>query len=121
MNYFNNININFDKDKLLEGILKDVYCIVYHYRKSFLNNQSYFNYILSLKTQINFTDGEKNICEVIQFKSLTIEDFLYHNLEEVLFNLKIYLLACLNDMIDIYHLHFSKVYIEYKTDVVFST
>ena len=119
MNYFNNIDINFDKDKLVEGILKDVYNIVQHYKKFFLNDQLYFHYILSLNTQINFTDGEKNICEVIQFKPLTIEDFLYHNLEEVLFNFKIYLLACLNDMIDIYHLHFSKVSIAYKTGVVF--
>ena len=116
MNYFNNVNFNFVKDNLTEGILKDLQNIVNHYRNCFLNDPLYFDCVLLLTTTIKFFNNEKNIYETIEFKPLSKEDFLYRNLEEAIFNIKICLIQSLNDIKDKHHLHFFKFYISHTSN-----
>ena len=116
MNYFNNVKFNMIRENLTEGILKKIHDIVIHYRNCFLNDPIYFNCILSLSTTINFFNEEINIHETINFKPLTIEDFLYRNLEEIIFDVKICLKQSLNEMKEKNHLHFYKFYIVHTTN-----
>ena len=89
MNCFYNVKFHMIKENLTEGILNKIYDIIAHYRKCFLNDPTYFNCILSFSTTINFFNEENNINGTINFKPLTIEDFLYRNLEEIIFDVKI--------------------------------
>ena len=116
MNYFNNVNFNFVKDELTNGILNKINEMLIHYRKCFLNDPGYFNCVLSLSTTLNFFNHERNICETIEFKPLTIEDFLYRSLDEVVFDFKICLIQSLNEIKDTHHLHFFKFYIVHMTN-----
>ena len=116
MNCFYNVNFNFVKDKLTDGILSKINNIVNHYRTCFLNDPSYFNCILSLSTTLNFFNEEKNIQGTIEFKPLTIEDFLYRTLDELIFDFKICLKQSLNDIKEKNHLHFFKFDIVHMTN-----
>ena len=111
MNYFNNVNFNFVKEDLTEGILKKVHEILTHYKICFLKDPLYFNCILSLSTTINFFNEDNIINETVDFKPLAIEDFLYCNLQEIIFNIKICLKQSLYEMKEKNHLHFYKFYI----------
>ena len=115
MNYFYNVKFNMIKENLTEGILKKVYDVITHYRNCFLNDPTYFNCILSFSTTLNFFNEENNINGTINFKPLTIEDFLYRNLEEIIFDVKICLKQSLNEMKEKNHLNF------YKFDIVHTT
>ena len=116
MNCFYNVNFNFVKENLTEGILNKIHDVINHYRTCFLNDPSYFNCILSLSTTLNFFNEEKNLQGTINFKPLTIEDFLYRTLDEVIFDFKICLKQSLNDMKDKHHLHFFKFDIVHMTN-----
>ena len=119
MNCFYNVNFNFVKDKLTEGILNKVHDVINHYSKCFLNDPSYFNCVLSLSTTLNFFNEENNIQGTINFKPLTIEDFLYRTLDEVIFDFKICLKQSLNDMKEKHHLQFFKFDIVHMTNTNF--
>ena len=116
MNCFYNVNFNFVKDKLTDGILNKINVVVSHYRNCFLNDPSYFNCVLSISTTLNFFNEENNIQETIEFKPLTIEDFLYRTLDELIFDFKICLKQSLNDMKEKNHLHFFKFDIVHMTN-----
>ena len=115
MNCFYNVKFNIIKENLTEGILNKLYDIITHYRKCFLNDSTYFNCILTFSTTINFFNEENNVNGTINFKPLTIEDFLYRTLDEIVFDVKICLKQSLNDMREKYHLNF------YKFDIVHIT
>ena len=116
MNCFYNVNFNFVKNNLMEGILNKINDVITHYQKCFLNDSGYFNCVLSLSTTLNFFNEEKNIQGTINFKPLTIEDFLYRTLEEMIFNFKICLIQGLNDIKEKNHLHFFKFGIVHITN-----
>ena len=116
MNCFYNVNFNFVKENLTEGILNKINDVVTHYRKCFLNDPGYFNCILSISTTLNFFNEEKNLQGTINFKPLTIEDFLYRTFDELIFDFKICLKQSLNDMKDKHHLHFFKFDIVHITN-----
>ena len=117
MNYFFNVKFNMIKENLAEGILKKIYDIVTYYKNCFLNDVSYFNSILSFSTRINFFNEEDtlNLHGSINFKSLTIEDFIYRSLDEIMFDIKICLKQTLNELEEKNHLNF------YKFDVIHAT
>ena len=116
MNCFYNVNFNFVKENLTNGILNKINDVVTHYRNCFLNDPGYFNCILSISTTSNFFNEEKNIQETINFKPLIIEDFLYRTLDEVIFDFKICLIQNLNDIKIKNHLHFFKFDIVHMTN-----
>ena len=95
---FLNVKFNMVKDSLTEGILKNIYHIVETYKVHFLNDILYFNSALSLSTTINFFNSENafQLHGTINFKPLAIEDFLYRSLEEIMFEIKIFLIQELN-------------------------
>ena len=115
MNCFYNVKFNIIKENLTEGILNKVCDIVTHYRKCFLNDPEYFNCIFTFSTTLNFFNDENNIQGTINFKPLTIEDFLYRNLDEIIFDVKICLKQSLNDMKEKHHLNF------FKFDIIHTT
>ena len=99
MNNFFNVKFDMVKDGLNEGIFKNIYHILKTYKIRFLNDISYFNSILSFSTTINFFFNEENVFNLhgtINFKPLTIEDFLYRSLDEIIFEIKICLKQELN-------------------------
>ena len=91
---FLNVKFELIKNKLIEGIFKNVNEMVITYRNRFLNDVSLFNSTLHISSTIYFFHCESmnKIYGVINFKPLTIEDFLYHSLEELMFNIKICLI-----------------------------
>ena len=94
------INVKFEtiKEKLTEGVLKNVCNIVETYKVRFLNDGSLFNSSLYFSTSLIFFDCEKcfKLNEKINFNTLTIKDFLYRSLEEIMFEIKIFLIEQLN-------------------------
>ena len=122
MNCFVNAKFDVIKVNLTEGILKNIYYhIIETYKIHFLNDISYFNYVLSFSSDINFYNGENDfkLHGTIKFKPLTIEDFLYRSLEEIMFDIKIYLKQELNKIEEKYF--FFNTYNLYRFDVIYNT
>ena len=116
------INVKFEtiKEKLTEGVLKNVCNIVETYKVRFLNDGSLFNSSLYFSTSLIFFDREKcfKLNEKINFNTLTIKDFLYRSLEEIMFEIKIFLIEQLNKIEEKY---FFNVYNLNTFDVIHIT
>ena len=116
------INVKFEtiKEKLTEGILKNICNIVETYRIRFLNDSLLFNSSFYFSTAIIFFDREKcfKLNETINFNMLTIKDFLYRSLEEIMFEIKIFLIEELNKIEEKY---FFNVYNLNTFDVIHIT
>ena len=87
MNYFYNVKFNTIKDNLTEEILKNIFCSLCIVKNTFLTDRSYFNSMIEFNTHIVFFDIQTTFyfSKRIEFKPLTIEDFLYRTLEEVIY------------------------------------
>ena len=98
MSSFINVKFEMIKEKLAEGILKNICIIVETYKVRFLNDILLFNSSLSFSSTINFFNSE-NVFQLhgtINFNPLNIEDFLYRSLEEIMFEIEIFLIHKLN-------------------------
>ena len=95
---FSNVKFDMVKEGLTEGIFKNIYNIVETYKVRFLNEILLFNSALSFSTTINFFNSVNifRLHGTINFKPLTIEDFLYRSLEEIMLEIKIFLIQELN-------------------------
>ena len=87
MNLFENVKFNMVKENLTEGILKNIYRMMEFYKNIFLTDRLCFNSVLDFHTDIDFFN-EHNTIHIkrrINYKPLTIEDFLYRSLDEIAF------------------------------------
>ena len=87
MNYFYNVKFSSIKDNLNEEILKNIFCSLCIVKNTFLTDISYFNSSIEFNAHIVFFEIQNtfNFSKRINFKPLTIEDFLYRTLEEVIY------------------------------------
>ena len=87
------------RENLTEEILKNVLNLIENYKKSFLINRGYFNCLFSVETTIIlFFNENEAFQETIKLKSLSIEDFLYGDLEGIMFDIQVYLNHSLEEM-----------------------
>ena len=90
MNLFETVKLNTFKNNLIEGILKNIYRMMEFYKNIFLTDRLCFNFVLDFYTDIDFFN-ENNTIHInrrINYKPLTIEDFLYRSLDEIAFEYK---------------------------------
>ena len=111
MNLFENVKYCVIKNSLTEGILKNIYRSMEFYKHIFLTDRLYFNSVVEFNTDITFFEEQNtfNITKRINFKPLTIEDFIYRSLDEIAFKYKVYLKQILNEMEEHYNLNFYKL------------
>ena len=111
MNLFENVKFCMIKNSLTEGILKNICCSMEFYKHIFLTDRLHFNSIIDFNTDIVFFEDQNtyNITKRINFKPLTIEDFLYRSLEEIISEYKVYLNQILNELEENYNLNFYKL------------
>ena len=105
---FENVKFEDIKNKMIEGILNDIYELLIFHKHLFLNERMRFNGFLQLNTNIIsfFTYcQELNTFKQINYKSLTIEDFLYCSIEEIISEYKIQLIHELNSMEEVHKLN----------------
>ena len=118
MNLFETVKFNMVKENLTEGILKNIYRMMEFYKNIFLTDRLCFNSVLDFHTDIDFFN-EHNTIHInrrINYKPLTIEDFLYRSLDEITFEYKVYLKQTLNEMEEKQHLNFYKVNVIHATN-----
>ena len=110
MNLFETVKLYTFKHNLIEGILKNIYRMMEFYKNIFLTDRLCFNFVLDFYTDIDFLNENKtiHINRRINYKPLTIEDFLYRGLDEIAFEYKDYLKQILNEMEEKQHLDFLK-------------
>ena len=110
MNLFENVKFYMVKENLTDGILKNIYRSIEFYKNVFLTDRLRFNSVIDFNTDISFFDEHNtiHITRRINFKPLTIEDFLYRSLDEIAFEYKVYLKQTLNEMEEKHHLNFYK-------------
>ena len=115
---FENVKFNEIKNKMMEGILNDIYNTLIFHKNIFLTDRLHFNGLLDLRTTLSFfSEGQQyfNRYEQIIHKPLTIEDFLYRSLEEILFDCKKCLTLKLNELEEKYNLNFFNLTIIHGT------
>ena len=90
MNCLYNVNFNMIKNNLTEEILKNIYCSMAIVKNIFLTDRTYFNSIVEFNAHIVFFENQTTfyLSKRINFNPLTIEDFLYRKLEEIIFEYK---------------------------------
>ena len=117
MNLFENVKFNMVKENLTDEILKNIYRMMEFYKNIFLTDRLRFNSVLDFHTDISFFDEHNtfHINKRMNYKPLTIEDFLYRSLDEIAFEIKVYLKQTLNEMEEKLHLNF------YKFDIIHTT
>ena len=118
MRHFENVKFHMIKNNLIERILEVIYKEVEIYSNIFLTDRLHFNSLVDLRTDITFFfegQEELNTTKEIIYKPLTIEDFLYRGIEEIVFECKIYLKRRLNEMEENLKLGFLKLTILYTS------
>ena len=104
-------NVKFDdiKNKIIQENLQNIEERLILHKHLFLTERIRFNGLLDLRTTLSFFSEDQqdfNRYEQIIHKPLTIEDFLYRSLEEILFDCKICLTLKLNELEEKYNLNF---------------
>ena len=104
-----NVKFKMVKDKIIRENLQDIEERLILHKHLFLTERIRFNGLLDLRTTISFLSEyqqEFNRFEQIIHKPLTIEDFLYRSLEEMLFDCKMCLTLKLNELEEKYNIIF---------------
>ena len=87
------------------------------YKNIFLTDRLRFNSVLVFHTEIDFFDDQNtiHIHRIINYKPITIEDFIYRSLDEIAFDIKVYLKQILNEIEEKHNLNFYKFDISHTT------
>ena len=114
---FENVNFHTIKNKLVEEILNNIYESLILHKHLFLNDRLRFNCLFDLHTRFVFLFEvqELNCSEKINYKPLTIEDFIYRSIEEIIFEYKTYLIQELNKLEENLKLNFFKLTIIHRS------
>ena len=118
MNYFYNVKFNTIKDNLTEEILKNIYCSMCIVKNMFLTDRTYFNSMIEFNAHIVFFEIQTTFyfSKRIEFKPLTIEDFLYRTLEEVIYEYGKVLNQLMYEWEEKYGLNCFNLTVFYETD-----
>ena len=116
MNFLKNVKFNTIKNDMIREILQNIEESLILHKHLFLTERKRFNGFFVLNTVFTFINEdykELNRFEQIIYKPLTIEDFLYRSLEEMLFEYKTHLTVKLNEMEKEYYINFFNLTIYY--------
>ena len=106
---FENVKFKMIKNKIIQENLQNIEERLILHKHLFLTERIRFNGLLDLRTTLSlFSEDQQefNRFEQIIHKPLTIEDFLYRSLEEMLFDCKMCLTLKLNELEEKYNLNF---------------